>query len=106
MFDWIADFFKALFDLIPKVIYLLYSSLACVLDVLQLFFRKLAGLDVYYVDGKAVAGDLVTNFIAGIIGINFDGNDVIEYSALTTVFWAFIIFGIIICFSSTLIAVI
>jgi len=24
MFDWIADFFKALFDLIPKIMYLLY----------------------------------------------------------------------------------
>ena len=70
IFDWIGEFFKELFNLIPKVIYLLYASLACVIDVLQLFFRKLAGLDVYYVDGKAVSGDLVTNFIAGILGIN------------------------------------
>ena len=49
LFDWIGDFFKSLFDLIPKIMYLLYASMACVLDVLQLFFRKLAGLDVYYV---------------------------------------------------------
>lgn len=103
MFDWIADFFKALFDLIPKIVYLLYSSLACVLDVLQLFFRKLAGLDVYYVDGKAVTGDLVTNFITGILGINPEG---FHYSALTTVFWSFVVFGIIVCFGSTIIAVI
>lgn len=103
MFDWIADFFKALFDLIPKIMYLLYSSLACVLDVLQLFFRKLAGLDVYYVDGKAVTGDLVTNFITGILGINAEG---FQYSALTTVFWSFIVFGVIVCFGSTIIAVI
>lgn len=103
IFDWIGDFFKSLFDLIPKVVYLLYASLACVLDVLQLFFRKLAGLDVYYVDGEAVAGDLVTNFITGILGINPNG---FEYSALSTVFWAFIVFGIIICFISTIVAIV
>lgn len=103
IFDWIADFFKSLFDLIPKVVYLLYASLACVIDVLQLFFRKLAGLDVYYVDGEAVAGDLVTNFITGILGINPNG---FTYSALSTVFWAFIVFGIIICFISTIVAIV
>lgn len=103
MFSWIADFFKALFDLIPKVMYLLYTSFACVLDILQLFFRKLAGLDVYYVEGKAVTGDLVTNFITGILGINKDN---ITYSALSTVFWSMIVFGVIVCFAATLIAII
>lgn len=108
IFDWIGEFFKALFNLIPQVIYLLYASLACVLDVLQLFFRKLAGLDVYYVDGKAVTGDLVTNFIAGILGINVNATDGVtfEYSALTTVFWSFIVFGIIIAFMSTIVAIV
>lgn len=108
IFDWISEFFKELFNLIPKVIYLLYASLACVIDVLQLFFRKLAGLDVYYVDGKAVSGDLVTNFIAGILGINVNATDGVtfEYSALTTVFWSFIVFGIIIAFMSTIVAIV
>lgn len=103
LFDWIGDFFKSLFDLIPKIMYLLYASMACVLDVLQLFFRKLAGLDVYWVDGKAVGGDLVTNFITGILGINKDN---ITYSALSTVFWSMVVFGVIICFASTIIAII
>ncbi len=103
--DWIGDFFKALIDMIPKVIYLLYASLACVLDVLQLFFRKLAGLDVYYIDGESVSGDLVTNFIAGILGIKLD-NNANTYPALTTVFYAFVVFGVIVCFACTLIAVI
>lgn len=108
IFDWIGEFFKELFNLIPKVIYLLYASLACVIDVLQLFFRKLAGLDVYYVDGKAVTGDLVTNFIAGILGININATDGVtfEYSALTTVFWSFVVFGIIIAFMSTIVAIV
>lgn len=100
---YVSEFFSALFDIIPKIMYLLYSSLACVLDLLQLFFRKLAGLDVYYVDGKAVTGDLVTNFITGILGINANG---LTYSALSTVFWSFIVFGIIICFAATVIAIV
>ena len=93
IFDWIGEFFKSLFNLIPKIMYLLYASIACVIDVLQLFFRKLAGLDVYYVDGEAITGDLVTNFITGILGINAEG---LTYSALSTVFWSMLIFGIII----------
>lgn len=104
LFDWIGDFFKALFDLIPKIVYLLYASLACIIDVLQLFFRKLAGLDVYYVDGKAVTGDLVGNFIRGIFGMYDRSN--ITYSALATVFYSMLVFGIIICFASILIAII
>lgn len=103
IFSWLGDFFRALIDLIPKIVYLLYASLACLLDCLQLFFRKLAGLDVYYVDGKAVSGDLVTNFITGILGINANN---FSYSVLSTVFWSFIIFGVIICFASTIIAIV
>ncbi len=109
MFDWIGDFFKALFDLIPKLVYLFYASLSCLIDVLQFLFRKLAGLDVYYLNGKAVAGDLVTNFIAGILGIDFTagafGTDT-PYSALSTVFWAFILFGIIVTCIATFVALI
>jgi len=104
LFDWIGDFFKALFNLIPKIIYLLYASLACIIDVLQLFFRKLAGLDVYYVNGEAVSGDLVGNFIRGIFGMYDRSN--ITYSSLATVFYSMLVFGIIICFASVLIAII
>lgn len=104
IFSWIGDFFKALFDMIPKTMYLLYASFACVLDVLQLFFRKLAGLDVYYIDGKPVGGDLVTNFITGILGIN--NRDTLHYSALSTVFWSMVVFGIIMCFACTIFAII
>jgi len=104
IFSWIGDFFKALFDMIPKTMYLLYASFACVLDVLQLFFRKLAGLDVYYIDGKPVGGDIVTNFITGILGIN--SRDSLHYSALSTVFWSMVVFGIIMCFACTIFAII
>ena len=103
MFDWIADFFSELFNLIPKVIYLLYSSFISIIDLIQALFRKLAGLDIYYVDGKPINGDIVTNFITGILGINDDN---LTYSVLSTVFWSFVIFGLIICFLATLVAIV
>ncbi len=103
LFSSIKQIFMEIFNFIPKIIYLLYASLACVIDVLQLFFRKLAGLDVYYVDGNARTGDLVTNFIGGILGFTSDG---FSYSALSTVFWAFIVFGIIMVFITTFVAII
>lgn len=111
MFDWIGELVKELFNLIPKLVYLLYTSLISLVDLFQLLFRKLAGLDVYYVDGEPIGGDLVTNFIQGILGIDvgYGGSkyvDNIDYSALSTVFWAFVIFGLVICFVSTLIAII
>lgn len=102
-FDWFTDFFMALFDLIPKIMYLLYASAACLIDILQLVFRKLAGLDVYYVDGEAITGDIVSNFITGILGINADG---LEYPVLSTVFWAFIVFGLIMLFMTTIVAIV
>ncbi len=110
MFDWIGDFFKELFNLIPKLVYLLYTSFISLIDLVQLLFRKLAGLDVYYVDGQPVGGDIVTNFIQGILGIRtgYGGSEYVDttnYSALSTVFWAFVIFGLVVCFISTLIAI-
>lgn len=110
MFDWIGDFFKELFNLIPKLVYLLYTAFISLIDLVQLLFRKLAGLDVYYVDGEPIGGDLVTNFIQGILGIStgYAGSeyvDKVNYSGLSTVFWAFVIFGLVVCFVSTLIAI-
>lgn len=107
MFEWIGDFFGELFSLIPKVIYFLYASFISLIDLIQLLFRKLAGLDVYYVDGHPVTGDIVTNFIQGILGINMgSASDTMDYSPLVTVFWSFVIFGVIVCFVATLVAIV
>lgn len=107
MFDWIGDFFQELFNLIPKVIYFLYASFISLIDLIQLLFRKLAGLDVYYVNGDPVTGDIVTNFIQGILGINMgQASDAVDYSPLATVFWSFVIFGVIVCFVATLVAIV
>lgn len=101
--EFFVDFFTSLINMIPKLIYLLYSSLACLLDIIQMAFRKLAGLDVYFVNGQKVTGDIVTNFITGILNIRSDD---LAYPVLTNVFWAFIVFGLIMVFMTTIVAIV
>ena len=96
--DWITGFFAW----IPQLIYFLYTSAASVLDLLQFIIRKLAGLDVYYVDGQEVTGDIVSGFVRGILGI--DKNP--TYSSLSTVFWSMVIFGAILLVTTTIFAII
>lgn len=96
----ITDFF----NLIPKVIYFLYASLASCVDAMQLLVRKLAGLDVYYQSGSAVAGrDPLTEFIYGILGF---GNNAAAYKGLSTVFWSLVVFAVIILAIATMVAII
>lgn len=93
------DMLSCFISIIPKLMYLLVNCFLTIIDIFQMFFRKLAGLDVYYVDGTATSGDIVYNFIKNIV----TGG---EYPMLTTAFWALIILGLILLFLSTLIAVI
>ena len=101
-FEKISQLIIGLFAIIPQVIYFLYASCASLLDILQYLIRKLAGLDVYYIDGEAQSGDIVLSFIRGILGI--DKSD--SYSALTTVFWSLVVFGVILLILSTIFAII
>ena len=102
IFQKIVDFLTGFFAWIPQLIYFLYAAAASVLDLLQFIIRKLAGLDVYYVDGDAVSGDIVSSFIRGILGIDNSAT----YSALSTVFWSMIIFGAILLVITTIFAII
>ena len=102
LFDKIVDFVVGFFAFIPQLIYFLYASIASFLDLLQYLIRKLAGLDVYYVDGEEVSGDLITSFIRGILGIDESPT----YSAISTVFWSLVIFGVILLFVTTIISII
>lgn len=97
MFD-IGAFFFSLITYIPKLMYLLANSFLALLDLFQWWLRKLAGLDVYYVDGEAQTGDIVYHFIRGI----FLG----EYPALHNVFIGLVILGIILLLLSTIISII
>ena len=65
--DTVVSGFQALIAVFPKIVYLLTMSILGVIDLFQLLFRKLAGLDCYYVDGNAQTGDLIYDFIRGIL---------------------------------------
>ena len=96
----IGDIIAGFFAIIPQALYFLYASVASLLDMFQYVFRKLAGLDVYYVDGTEQSGDMVVGLIEGLLGINQ------QYSALSTVFWSMIIFGVIVLFLMTIFTII
>lgn len=96
-------------DVIPKIIYFLYTALASGVDALQALVRKLAGLDTYWSStgngsNQGTTGqDPLTEFVQGILGF---GNSSDVYKALNTVFWSLAIFGLIMLVISTMIAII
>lgn len=90
--------FAGALNIIPQLFYLLSMALLSIIDVFQLLFRKLAGLDTYYVDGTAQTGDIVGDFLTGIL---FGG-----YPILSSVFLGLIILGVILLFLSTIVAII
>ncbi len=104
IFSLIGDFLTGIFAFIPQMMYFVYTCAASVLDFLQFVVRKLAGLDVYYVDGTAVQGDIVLNIVKGILGI--PGETGASYSTLSTVFWSVVLFGVVILVLATIIKVI
>lgn len=101
-FDKIVDFIVGFFAVIPQFMYFLYASIASLLDLLQSLVRTLAGLDVYYVNGEPQKGDILLSFLRGILGIDKTP----AYSALSTVFWSIVIFGVILLVLTTIIAII
>ena len=101
---------KSFFDIIPKVIYFIYAAIASGIDAMQALVRKLAGLDIYYMNGTTagdggaiVEKDPLTEFIFGILGL---GEHSAVYKALNTVFWSLAIFGLIILVVTTMVAII
>ena len=102
----LEDIIMGIFAVIPQVIYFLYASVASLLDLLQMVMRKLAGLDVYYVANSTsgqmteVQGDILKDFVEGILGINKG------YSALSTVFWSILVFAVIVLVLATIFAII
>lgn len=100
----IWEYFTCFFDYIPKIMYFLYAALASCLDVLQCLMRRLAGLDIHYINGEAITNsDPVLSFIMGILGIGENAGD---YSVLTTTFWSLAIFGLIVLALTTFVAII
>lgn len=100
LWSYITDFITGLFALIPQFIYFFYTCIASLVDLCQFLVRKFAGLDTYYIGSTSVEGDVLSELINGILGIGG------SYSALSTVFWSLIIFGVIIMILATIISVI
>ncbi len=98
----IVDFVTGLLAFIPQFMYFLYTCMGSFLDFLQYLIRKLAGLDVYYVNGEAVEGDIVVSFVRGVLGID----KAPQYSSLTTVFWSMVIFGCVLLILTTIFSII
>lgn len=96
----IGDIVAGFFAIIPQVMYFLYTSIASVIDLCQFIFRKLAGLETYYFNDNVKSGDILIEFIEGVLGINK------QYSALNTVFWSLIIFGVIVLILMTILTLI
>ena len=104
--SWFAGWFGAIFSIIPKTLYFLCTLIFQIMDILQVLVRKVAGLDVYYVDNTVVGsgadltmqkGDIAQKFISEI----FTGKNAV----LSNVFWALIILGLIMLIITTFVAV-
>ena len=93
-----------IFDVIPKVIYLLFACIASAADAMQLLVRRMCGLDLYYVNGQTVEmQDPLTEFITGILGI---GDSAGTMQALNTTFVSLSIFALILLALTSIIALI
>ena len=62
----IEGFLLGWLNIIPKFMYFLCVTLMSLIDAMQYVVRKLAGLDVYYIDGVAQSGDIAYGFIRSI----------------------------------------
>lgn len=100
--DSLMSFILGFMAFLPQMMYFLYASVASLLDLLQYLLRKLAGLDVYYVNGTSQSGDIIYEFLQGILGISKDSS----YSLISTVFYSFLIFGVILLVLSTIVSII
>lgn len=104
--DNITEFFRGWIDILPKIVYFLFTAFASGIDAIQSLVRKLAGLDTYYsatTNEAFFQVDPLTEFIFGILGI---GNSSSAYKALNTVFWSLSIFALIMLVVCTMVAMI
>lgn len=94
----IANFFETLIQgyisLIVNWFYTIYLVFAMILDLIQVLFRKMAGLEPYIINGQAQTG---TRDIA---------LEIINSPVIKNIFWAMVILGVVLLFITTFIAVI
>lgn len=98
-FSKVGEFIGGVFSIIPKLLYFIVSCVLSLIDLCQVAFRKLAGLDPIMISDKIMTGDTVYKIITDAL---FTG----RYPAIQTIFWALIILGIFMLFITSIIAVI
>ena len=104
---WVMD----LIYIIPKLLYFLCSMCTMVIDLLQLLFRKFAGLDTYYINGSEVSGEIIDgatqqgsgDMILQIINKTFLDT---ENSVIAVAFWSIILLAAILLVITTVAAII
>lgn len=95
----VGEFVGGVFSIIPKLLYFIVSCVLSLIDLCQVAFRKLAGLDPIMISDETIIGDPVYRIITDAL---FTG----RYPAIKTVFWALIILGVFMLFITSIIAVI
>lgn len=95
----LKNFLKGLFAIIPKFLYFIVTCILSLIDLCQVAFRKLAGLDPIIISGEqgTYTGDVVYKLITDAL---FTG----RYPAIRTIFWSLIILGVFMLFITSIIA--
>ena len=86
-------------SIIPKIVYFLVTCLLSVIDMFQVVFRKLAGLDPIILNGEFNKGDSVYKIIIDAL---FNG----DYPAIGTIFWSLVVLGVFMLIVTALLATI
>lgn len=95
----VADTLKSIFTIIPKLLYFIVSCILSLIDLCQMAFRKMAGLDSVTISGESYTGDSVYKIITDALFTS-------RYPAIKTIFWSLIILGVFMLFITSLIALI
>ena len=105
------DVFKWLVQLFMPFLYYLATSCFSILDLCQLMFRYLAGLEAYKLNGgELITGDLFfrlfeKTFLTGSLRGGMWGTDG-EYSVLAVAFWSLVIIASLLLLVTTIAAII
>lgn len=92
VFEFLCSPIKTILDYLLKPFYVIFLGLCKLLDLFELIAKKLAGLDVVYVNGSAVNGDLTLSLLSS--------------SAIWKAFTSMLALGSLLLFVTTFIAVI
>ena len=94
-----TDFLSNVLAVIPKLIYFIVACVLSIIDLFQVMFRKLAGLDPIMISGETITGDSIYKIIVDAL---FNG----RYPAISTAFWSLVILGVFMLIITSIIATI